>query len=194
MSPQGAWISFVSCILIASFTGGALRLLFSPEQVRQTVNEFIETENPPLDISFESIKMSLSDGFWPRLGIEVKGLQVSSQSSCTPGAQLYIKQAYLPISFSSLLGQKLQFGQISAQGGYLNKTSHMISCQEFERAETRSSHQNSSPPQERRRKKTIKKIQKFMKQRWPFGDLPNPPVDRRALTSRILLSPMRKSL
>ena len=178
MGSQSSWIIFIICVIIASFVGGAARLLFSQEQVHQIVREYIDNEDFPFDLAFDSINISLSNGLWPRFGIEARELKVSSQDPCLIGAQLDIDRAYLPLSFFSLLGQKLQFGKITIAKAHLNWLSDEI-CDSsgggspdvlFSEKTVQRDVLFSEKTVQRDVKKTVqrevKKIQKFMKERW----------------------------
>lgn len=195
MSSQGPWISFICCVLIASFVGGAVRLFFSTESIRQAVKEYVEREKPPFELVVESINVSLSKGLWPRLGVEVRNLQIFSLDPCTLGVKLHVEQAYLPVSLLSLLGRQLKFGKVWATDVQLDRLScshggvvgesdgklgeavvgksvgepsgDLIEAPSSLLSSQESENQKDQEDQENRWvQREIKRVQAFMKQRW----------------------------
>ena len=101
-------------------SAGRFVYFFSQESIRQTVKGYIQSEKPPFKLAFESIDISLSNGLWPRFGIEVKSLRLSSKDPCVTGSQIDIESMYLPVSPFSILSQHLRFGKINAVGAHFN--------------------------------------------------------------------------
>ncbi len=107
--------------------GGAISSLSSQTQIRKAFQEFIKDKKIPLEFQSESINMSLSNGIWPRFGVEFKKIDISSTEECV-GTTLHIPYAYLPVSIFSLLRQHFKLGTIDIQSSHLHW--HPNRCQE----------------------------------------------------------------
>lgn len=108
------WAWLMIGVLLALFLGGAVRALLSERQVRQWIEKKWQQEDPPYFLKFQTARVELSEGWRPRFGLLVRGLELSPKDPCGRGHRLQISELFLPGPLSVLWGKSLRFGQVRA--------------------------------------------------------------------------------
>ena len=114
-----AWVIFLVGLFLSTFFGGAIRAFLSPQQLSAWVEKKLVEKNPKFYLNFDHLEFSLADGIWPKFGLYVKGLKLTSKDPCITQSQLTISEVYIPIrintlfkksiSFSDIVGKKVEF-------------------------------------------------------------------------------------
>ena len=102
---------FIFGILFSAFLAGAVRVYFSSVQLKIQAIQWLQEYDPNFQIEFDEIHLALSDGLFPRLGLNVPTLSIKSRVPCdSPKSHIKIHQLYLPINLWNW--KKLKFGDI----------------------------------------------------------------------------------
>ncbi|MCB9024879.1 MAG: hypothetical protein H6625_01055 [Bdellovibrionaceae bacterium] len=109
-----AWFIFLISLFISTFFGGAIRAFLSPQQLSSWVEKKLTEKNPKFFLNFDQLEFRLADGAWPKFGLYIKGLKLSSKDPCITQSQLTISEVYLPIRFSSFFQRRVSFSDIEA--------------------------------------------------------------------------------
>jgi len=114
VNSQRGWKLFLTGILVATFFGGALRLLVSPNQVRFWLEDGISSQGEKLNIEFSEAKILLSQGYLPVFRLHIHDLKISAKETCLTRSTIGIDDVYFPISLFDLFESKFNFGKIEA--------------------------------------------------------------------------------
>lgn len=115
------WAWFTIGILLALFFGGAVRALLSEKQVRLWMESTLAREAPPYDVIVERARIRLAEGIWPRLGLEVEGVEVVPKDLCRVPFRLKVGRLFLPVQVGQAVRGNLKFGVIRAQDLRVNR-------------------------------------------------------------------------
>ena len=114
VNSEGGWWWFFLALFLASFVGGGVRTLFSPRQLQLQVENQIEKNKPPFHLRFDHIELSLRNGWAPRFGIELFGVEIEAKDLCKWPVDLRVEKLYLPFEVISASRAKLYFKTIQA--------------------------------------------------------------------------------
>lgn len=109
--PTGTSV-FVLGLILATFFGGAFRTFFSSQQIEQFIQKQLAENNPKFELKFDSAQLSLSNGWIPRLGLLLEGVEIFAKDVCDSPFRLNIDNVYVPMYIMKLLTNELQFSTI----------------------------------------------------------------------------------
>lgn len=112
---QRGWFYVLIGLLISSFLGGAIHVIFSPERMRLFVETKLAEKQPKFNIEFKSAKLQLADNWWPTIAIEVEGIGIKAKDNCITNSTIYIDKLIIPIQLSMLFSNKIKFGHVRAE-------------------------------------------------------------------------------
>lgn len=111
------WLIFVSCILVASFVGGAVRVFFSQDQVEQWVRSAVYKSQIPYDVRFRKGELILAEGGWPDLALRLNQVSIQALEACNDDSLYEVDTVDVPVRIFELLTEgRLTFGQVSFAG------------------------------------------------------------------------------
>ncbi len=113
-SDQPGLILIVVACLLALVLGLSFRAYFSPRRIEAQIHSVLKNHTPGLDVEFGSAQLLLSQGLWPRLSLEIKGLKIRKQPACGEGWGVQVDTLVVPFRVSSLLSKRLRMGVIEA--------------------------------------------------------------------------------
>ena len=117
VSQQRGWHRVLICLGIAAVLSLSFRFYFSPERLRPRVEGILKNLPNQYKIEFESLELSLSEGWVPQIGILAKGIQVFAFVEChgqTPGVS--VAEFNLPISVRRLIKGEFAIGNAVGRG------------------------------------------------------------------------------
>ncbi|MEO0335913.1 MAG: hypothetical protein AAF202_05955 [Pseudomonadota bacterium] len=106
-----------AALALSLFVGGAIRTFLGPKQIRQFIEKNQRERPLKFDLVFDKASLSLSNGWLPRLGLELQNVNIKAKNICDTDMQVQIQSVYVPIylwkSFNQQLRFKaIQFGQV----------------------------------------------------------------------------------
>lgn len=102
-------VVFTVGVLIATFFGGAVRTLVSPQAIQVYIDQQILERKPKFDLVFQQARLSLAKGWWPRIGLEMMGMVIVAHDRCQSPVQLEVDQVYIPVDLWSFAQGELRF-------------------------------------------------------------------------------------
>ena len=123
----GFWFAVGICFVAWAF-GAWTRSWFDPEKFRSAIQTAARQAHKDLQVSFDSIGLSLADGWAPSFAVSVKGMVLSSQEKCWLSPTLEVQQLRLPINFFELLSGKFEIETAAASDVQLTLRSAPKSC------------------------------------------------------------------
>ncbi len=115
MAPNRGWLFVLIGVLISSFLGGAIRVLFSPERVTEFVESLLEQNQPKFSITFSSARLRMADGLRPILAVELNNLVIKAKNPCVTNSVIEADHMVVPLQILPFLGRKVLFGDIHAE-------------------------------------------------------------------------------
>jgi len=99
-------------LAVSLFLGGAVRTFLGPNQIRQFIQKEMSTRELKFNLTFESARLSLSEGWWPRLGLVLERVAIEAKSVCDNPGRLQIDNVYVPVYLWKLFNNQLKFKTI----------------------------------------------------------------------------------
>ncbi|MBX2986651.1 MAG: hypothetical protein KF802_02030 [Bdellovibrionaceae bacterium] len=105
---------FFSGLVVALVLGLFIRGLINPSKVRQQVENAAVRIHPDVRVSFEDARISLADGFLPRLAVVVSRVRMESNNSCWMSPRLLADEIVLPLSVPAWLSGRAPWQTVEA--------------------------------------------------------------------------------
>lgn len=112
---------FMGFFLMACILGVSFRLYFSTDRVTHFLNEQIKKRQTHVKISFKSAEMSLADGIWPEIALNLKEIEVQLPQLNCPNSEkeerspIRIGEAHIPLDILRLFRGEFALSQINIQ-------------------------------------------------------------------------------
>ncbi len=119
-------VVFILGLLLASFFGGAVRTLVSPQQVQLYIQRQVEARKPKFDLNFQKAELTLARGWWPRMGLQLSGLQLTSQDLCRSPIRFEVDQVYVPLDLWRFAQGQLKF--LNIEFGHVRLVKQVSEC------------------------------------------------------------------
>lgn len=111
---QRSWLYVLVAFMMSSFFGGALRVFFSPDRVRQFVEGVVTDKQPKFHIDFEGARLRFENHWMPTFAVELRGIQIQAKDPCITNSTLYLDQILIPLDLLALFKNQVKFGQVEA--------------------------------------------------------------------------------
>lgn len=109
-----AWAYILLGLVVSTFLGGAIRVFFSPTQVRNFVTSIAAQNQPKFEFVFSDARLLLANDWWPTIAVEMSNLEVKAKDPCITNSTIVISRLVIPFQFAALLTKKVKFGHIHA--------------------------------------------------------------------------------
>lgn len=115
LSTQRSWIFVIIGLLIGSFLGGAIQVVFSSERVEKIVQDILSKKEPKFIFHFDKANFRFSDGIWPALAIEMNSITVQAKDKCITQSSLEFKKAFIPLKIMDFIFGRIRLGNLRVE-------------------------------------------------------------------------------
>lgn len=119
VSSQGfAW--FVVGLVIATFMGGAVRVLLTSDRIHKRIVSELRSRFPQHEFQIGQTEVLLSRGMWPGLGLRVKNLAFRQDVCGKLSFIVEVPNAVLPVDLFALRKSKVRLGRVELNNGLIH--------------------------------------------------------------------------
>lgn len=129
IAEQPGMAILISGLILAFFIGHTTKSLLSPSRVSAHIEKAASHIHKDVQVSFESAKVSFSDGILPRFAVIITGVQMQSNKTCWGAPLLSVDELRLPISMTSLIRGRAPIRSVEANNVHLLLREDVTSCE-----------------------------------------------------------------
>lgn len=116
-------------VAVSFFFGYTIKSLLSPARVAAQIEKAASHIHKDIHVTFESAKVSLSDGILPRFSVVITNAQLESAQACWMTPLLQIDELRLPISFWGILTGTSLVNNVEADNVVLTLRGSLKDCE-----------------------------------------------------------------
>ncbi len=155
------WLYVLLGLLLSSFLGGAIHVVFSPERTREFIEGLVARKQPKFDIQFTSARLQLAGEWWPSVALELQGLNLTAKDSCITNSTIQMDQLLVPLDLGSLFQDRLKFGHIRA--GQVRVFLRPAQCSSESSSKSMAA---TATPSESHHEDSFAPLERFFEKRW----------------------------
>jgi hypothetical protein len=128
VAEQQGFTWMLLAIGMAFFLGLLFKGSLSSQRLEQLMKQAASNVHKDVEISFDSVKISLADGVWPELAIVINDIKLDSQQVCWLSPELMAHEVKLPLEISALFSGRISIKEIVADQVVMNLRSDYSLC------------------------------------------------------------------
>lgn len=98
ISEQSGFKTTVICFLVSLSLGMLFNAIFSQNRIQKYIRTAADQISPDIRVQFDSAKISVSDGFFPRLAIIINNISIDSDKTCWMSPEMSLNEMVVPLS------------------------------------------------------------------------------------------------